>query len=288
MSAIRYTITLPAAAQMQLSAGINAQVMPLLSQAVHAIAQVTAENWQEAIHKTKLWQGERDAYATTITWRETGDFSAVVESDYKYAQEIETGRPPRDLKKMLDTSTKVRRTDKGKRFLVIPMRHGTPGNAALSPAMPASVHKLASAMEPSKVTSVSKRLSGEVTHLSPKSGMHASATQTPFLSNPKTQKAGMVAKMNYAWGDRITKGMLKAAGADAATMRKYQGMVRMDASTPKAKSSTFLTFRVMMEGSKGWIVPAQPGQYIAQKVTAEMQPKAIEAFQQAVKLTMKG
>lgn len=42
---------------------INKQVFPLLNQAVRAIAQQTAADWQENIYGAKLWSGEKDAYA---------------------------------------------------------------------------------------------------------------------------------------------------------------------------------------------------------------------------------
>lgn len=290
MAGVNYSITLPAGAQMALSVGINQQLLPFMSQAVQAIAQVTSERWQEEVRKARgIWSAEKDAYADSISWKSTGPFSAYVEADYKFAYEIETGRPPRDLKKMLDTSAKVRRTLKGKRFLVIPMRHNTPGNSALAQPMPAAVHDLAANMKMSRVVKQSERPSGQVTLLSPKSGMSPAPQQTPFLSNPKTKQAAMVASSKYAWGGRISAGMLKAAGLPKEDVKRYAGMVRMKTSTPGgAKSSSFLTFRIMMEGQAGWIVPAKPGLYLAKKVADEMQPKAEAAMAAAVTETMKG
>lgn len=291
MSLISYQITFTAGAQLNLAAGINAKVMPLLNQAVKAIAQQTASDWQEAVYKAKLWSGEKDAYAQSIKWEMTGDFSAMVSTDYKNADEIETGRPPRDLKKMLDTSLKVRRTEGGKRFLVIPMRHNTPGNSAHAKAMPGAVYALAKAMTPSRVVATGQRPSGEVTHLSPKTGMHPSANQTPYLSNPKTKQALTVSRNQYAWGGRLTSAMLKQAGLDAPERRRYAGMVKMDTSTPggKSKSSAYMTFRIMSESQTGkWIIPAQPGLYLARGVAQAMQPKAEKAFAAAVEKTISG
>ena len=188
---------------------------------------------------------------------------------------------------MLDTSTKVRRTESGKRFLVIPMRHNTPGHGAHAKAMPAAIHALADQMSKSSVTSMGQRPSGQVTWLSPKAGMGPSAKQTPFLSNPKTRGAMTVASRQYAWGDRLGKAAMKAAGIDAATRKRYAGMVRMETSTPGgAKSSAYMTFRIMMEGQKGWVVPAQPGQWIAKTVAEQMKPKAEMVFAEAVKRTL--
>lgn len=261
---------------------INGQVMPLLSQAVRAVAQQTQSNWQESVLRAKLWSGEKDPYAASISWKMTGSFAAAVSTEYKYAEEIETGRPARNLKKMLDTSDKVRRTTTGKRFLVIPFRH-TVGK------MPAGVKSMATSMQMSRVIAQSMRPSGEVTNLSPKAGMSPAAKQSAYLSNPVTKSHSAVARRSYEWGGRLKAGALRGAGMDAATTKRYAGMVRMDASTPGGKkSSTYMTFRIMMEGSQGWIVPAQPGLFIAKKVAEAMQPKAEAAFAEAVKRTLTG
>ncbi len=288
MADIRYNITFDLGNVLDITAAVNKAVFPLLHQSVNAIGKQTAENWKEAVYKAKLWSGEKDAYANSITWTMTGDFSGYVEATYKHAEEIEKGRPPRDLKKMLDTSMKVRRTEKsGKRFLVIPFRHNTPGNNAHARAMPAAIHALADLMSKSSVVGMGQRPSGEVTWMNPKAGMGPSAKQTPFLSNPKTKSAATVASRQYAWGDRLGKAAMKADGIDAPTRKRYAGMVRMETSTPGgAKSSAFMTFRVMMEGSKGWVVPAQPGQWIAKAVTDAMKPKAETVFAEAIKRTL--
>lgn len=276
---IKYSITFDAADT--LGNAINAAVMPLMNQAVRAIAQKAANDWQEAILRGKMWQGEKDDYAKSVKWEMTGDFSAFVSSDYRYAAEIETGRPSRDLKKMLDTSNKVRRTKNGKRFLVIPFRHNLN-------SMPSAVSSMAGSLSQSSVTSVGRRPSGQVTNLSPKTGMSpaSKSLQTPFLSN-RNGKAMAVASRNYAWGDRMSKAALKSAGLSSGDQKKYAGMVRMKANTPNgSKSSSFLTFRVMMEGSSGWIVKAQAGQYILKGVSDALTPKAQEVFKAAIARTI--
>ncbi len=285
---INYSITFQGSIQMDLSRGINAQVLPLMHQAVKAVAQQTSTNWQERVMRAKLWSGEKDAYASSIKWEMTGDFTAVVSSDYKYAGDIEVGRPPRDLKKMLDTSNKVRRTKDGRRFLVIPMRHNTAGNNAIGRAMPASVNALAQNMAPSKIRDEGQRPSGQVTKLSPTAGMSPSRKQTPYLSNISTKQEMTVASRNYSWGDRISRAQLKAAGASIVDQKRYQGMVRMSTSTPGGKkSSAMLTFRIMMENSRGWVIPAQPGQYLARDTVTDMQPKATAAFAAAIAATLR-
>lgn len=275
MAQIKYNISFDLGTQLDLTATINKAVLPLLNQAVRAVAQQTAANWQAEVGKAKLWSGEKDAYAQSISWKMTGDFSAVVEATYKHAGEIESGRPARDLKKMLGTSMKVRRTEAGKRFLVIPLRHN------VKKLEEAGLYEQAKDLEASMIEAVGERPSGEITHLSPVSGMQPTTKQTAFLSNPRTRAAMQVPKNVYAWGRRMT-------AAQAGKNKWAAGMVRFDTSTPNANSSQYMTFRIMMEGQGGWVVPAQPGLYLAKKVTDEIQPKAILAFQEAIKRQLKG
>lgn len=269
-----------------LSSAINRQVFPFLSQAVRAVSQQTASDWQAAVYGAKLWSGEKDRYAGSISWRMTGDLTAVVASDYRHASDIESGRPARDLKRMLDTSTKVRRTEDGRRFLVIPLRHNTPGNSAHAPSMPAGVYDLAKQLGASTITGSGQRAVGEVTRLSPKTGMSKSPHQTPYLSDVGTKRAASTTQHTYQWGQRLTASAMKGAGIDPRQHRWAVGMHRFDSSTGSAKSSTYLTFRLMVEGSSGWVVPPQPGQFLAKKTTDAMRPKASAAFAEAVRRTL--
>lgn len=257
---MNYRISLSLGSAMELSNGINALLFPLVNQAVNGIAQATASRWIESVQRAKLWSGEKDAYAKTITYRMTGDFSAVVESDYRYAADIENGRPPRDLKKMLDTSMKVRTTSKGTRYLIIPFRHNTPGNGAHAPEMSPGVHAQAKMLSMSTIVGHTRRVSG--------TGAYSLKTQGPAT----------VRQRKYNWGDRLV-------GPDVP--KNQQGMVRMNTATGEGKkSSAFLTFRVMSEKSKGWIVPAQPGLHIARDVQQEMQPVAEEFLSEALKRSL--
>lgn len=275
---IKYRISLDLASKMQMSAGINAALMPLVNQAVNGIAQQTSANWQEAAHRAKLWSGERDAYASSISYRMTGDFSAVVESDYKYAQEIETGRGPRDMKTMLNTSMKVRRTMSGTRFLIIPMRHNVSN-------MPTHVHAAAKNLTASSITGQGLRRAGEITSARIGMGLlplgEKRQRRNPFASDPSSRKAAMVTKFQYSWGAKLAAGSMGPNPKGKSD--RFAGMVKMDTSTPGAPRSTFLTFRIMSEKSKGWIYPAQPGQNIAQKVAQDMQPRAEAVIAEAVR-----
>lgn len=251
---LTYSITFDLGGKLDLVSGINAQVMPLMNQAVRAIAQATAANWRESVMRAKMWSGEKDAYANSIQAKMTGDFSAYVWADYGKAAEIETGRPPRDLKKMLDTSLKVRINKRGERYMIIPFRHGTPGSN--SNPMPQAVYQQASQLSASSIVAQSRRVSG------------TGAWDT------KTRQPATVNKNIYSWGQRLD---------GPGVPRNMKGMYRFDTGAPGAKRSSYLTFRVMTERSSGWIIPAQPGQYIAKKVADDMSPKAEAVFAEALR-----
>lgn len=245
---MQYKITLDLGSRLEMSAGINSKVFPLVNQAVNGIAQATAARWIESVQRAKMWSGEKDAYAKSITYRMTGDFSAVVETDYRLAAEIENGRPARDLKKMLDTSMKVRVSRTGLRYLIIPFRHNAD-----------TVPQAAKSMSLSTITGRGRRLSG--------TGAWSLKTQAPAT----------VRQRPYNWGDRL--------GGDGVA-KNQQGMVRMNTATSAGKkSSAFLTFRVMSEKSRGWIIQTQPGQHIVKGVADEMQPMAEAFIAEAVRRT---
>lgn len=289
MADISFKLHFDLGSVLEISAVVNKAVFPLLNQAVRAVAQQTAADWQKAVYQAKLWSGEKDSYAKSITWTMTGDFKAVVEASYKLAEEIERGRPPRDLKKMLNTSLKVRRTTKGSRFLIIPFRHNTPGNSASGNEMPDHVYQEAKGLTASSIIGQGQRRSGEITTSVFGRGMRPLGEnrqrRNPYLSSLATKAAMTVNKNQYSWGGKLAPGSL--GPNPKGKVDRFAGMHRFETSTPGGgKSSSYLTFRVMSEKSKGWIVPAQPGQPIAQGVQAKMQPKAQAAFSEAIKRTL--
>lgn len=257
---------------------INRSVFPLLNQGINAIAQQTVINWKASVYRAKLWSGEKDAYAATITYRMTSDLSAVVESNYLYDEEIENGRPARDLKKMLDTSMKVRRTKTGSRFLVIPFRHNVS-------SMPSHVYAQAMGLTASSIIGQTQRRAGELTSSAFGIGMvpmsETRQRRNPFAKSTESRKDVMVNKNQYSWGAKLVAGSM--GPNPRGKTDRFAGMVRFDTSTPGAPRSSYLTFRIMSEKSNGWIIPAQPGQNIAKKVAEDMQPLAEKVIQEAFK-----
>jgi hypothetical protein len=117
----------------------GAPIQDALSHARRALQKIgmeTRSRWADLIEQSPSIPREQKAYVQSLTVENTGPQVSVY-SDWKYAYEIENGRPSRDLKRMLDTSMKVRvstsKKNAGKRYLIIPFRHSTasmPGRCA--------------------------------------------------------------------------------------------------------------------------------------------------------------
>lgn len=214
------------------------EALPLVRRAMERIGYETQARWRNLIQQDPKIRGEwREPYQASIALENTGPLRFSIYSDWKYAYEIENGRPSRDLKRMLDTSLKVRvstsKNNAGKRYLIIPFRHNVD-------SMPSNVQKLAQSMRKSSVPSMGRRLSG--------TGAWDVETKAPAL----------VAQRKYKWGDRLPAGLALKQAPHHKTDR-YAGMVRFNADSGKSKSSVYLTFRTMMEGSAGWITKPVPG-----------------------------
>jgi hypothetical protein len=249
-----YTVAFNAA---NLIKGLNLQLEAAIAHAIQTTALTAQAAWQQTIMQTPgIWQPIRDRYAGSIQVEYSpGGMGARIYSDDPMATPIETGIPARDLKRMLDTSHKVRVTKTGQRYLIIPFRHNIPGNNALAGAMPDAIYAQAQHLTKSKIT-------GQV---SMRSGLNA--------SDVRTQGPLMTMRNTYKWGGRLD-------GPDVA--KRFKGMYRFDTSSGKQNYSSYMTFRVMKEGSSGWIIPAQPGRYIVKAVSEQAQQMLQTEVQSAI------
>lgn len=245
-------------------------IFPQVSAAVQMVAEEAAFRWKSAVMKARLWSGEKGPYVDSIKWAMVNAFEAEVTTDYQLAGPIETGRPARDLKLMLQTSNKARVVQsgpkKGQRYLIIPFRHNTPtdsGQGALAPQMPSHVYALARNLAPSVVL-------------------------PPGSVKPATRvsaNGSVVPQHSYKWGGRLPAGLTpKLKQSHHSDI--HAGMVRMDTSSGKSKSSAYLTFRIMGEWSSGWVVGPREGLYLARGVAEGLQPVLEQAVGQAVTLAM--
>ena len=231
---------------------INARIRARVNFAVRSTAEEGANRWKKSVMDAKLWQGEKKRYVKAIAWKNTGDMSALVYSDYEHAYDIETGRPQRDLKQYLQTSRKTREAKSGphahQKYLIIPFRHNVPtasGKGVYAPQMPRHVYQIAKELAKSSVLAPGS--------INPRTRISASGQQ--------------VRRHSFQWGGRLPAGLAPKLKAEHHS-DPYAGMVRFNTSrrSAKVRASAYLTFRVMGEWSDGWVVPPQPGQYLAKGV----------------------
>lgn len=272
MSGVRFNVSIELFMPMAMyEAGPNA--LPNLASAVNAVSLMAQDKWRTYAKGDKLGIGfQTGRYHDSIQVREMGKFAAEVYSDLPYAQAIETGVPARDMKIMLDTSMKVRMSKAGKRYLIIPFRWGTPGTKTYGGnVMPSNaVHEVAQAMTASRTKGTEARISGN--------GAWDIKTRAPFK----------VEQRIYAWGSRLTKDQINQAGTFGTLAKRMAGMVKFQNLTRGgSKDTEYMTFRVMVEGSSGWIAKAIAGKYPARTVADEMRPLAKQIFEQALSEDMR-
>lgn len=236
-------------------------VMPQTRRTLDRIGLLARERWADKIQQAKLPPEVKAEYIASLTIESSGPMQVSVYSDYEQAYNIENGQPSRDMKRMLDTSMKVRvstsKKNAGKRYLVIPFRH------TLS-SMPTAVRAAAKSLSQSSVVETGFRQSGT------------------GAWNPKTRAPYLVPRRIYAWGDRLPAGLAMKSSTQHKTDR-YAGMVRMNTSAGKGRSSAYLTFRTMMEGSAGWITKPVPGIYQVKQVVQEIEPIAKAMLEDALR-----
>lgn len=240
-------------------------VFPNLEHAVKTIANAAHQRWLAYAQGKPLPDGKiitprSGAYLKSIQIRQIDSTHWEIFSDAPYAGAIEYGTGPYDLKQILKTSDRVRRTKSGKRYLIIPFRWGTgtgsgKGVSFGRQVMAPEVHAIAKSLIPSQVVGMTQRESGNF-------------------------PGKMIPQAKYKWGGRLQHADLARAGIGGQQAQRMAGMVRFD--NPGGKHSQYLTFRVMSEDSRGWIRPAQPGKFPAKEAVETYRPIAEQAFKAAL------
>lgn len=249
---------------------LTKDAFPHLALAVERIAQGALARWQGFARGEPMPDGRSigirsGKYLGSIQLRQVNDFTAEVYSTLPYASAIEEGSPARDMKRMLGSSWKVRVNKKGKRYLIIPFRHNTPGSVQGN-AMPQAVHDWWKnpGRESSRITGDPERVSG---------AQGSSIT---------TRQQMTVPGRTYHWGSRLSKVALQGMGMDAHQVRRMAGMVNFREQGSGARHSGFITFRIMSEDSPGWQAPARDGMWPARVTANELRPVAEAGFKLAM------
>jgi len=224
--------------------------------ATYAIQQAWIDNSKGAFKRASgsyiaaIEQGAQYPYAGDI-------FRGAVINTAPHASAIEHGSRAWDMKKMLHTSSKARRSAKGKLYMIIPFRHGTPGSVSLKP-MPKAVYAGARKLTTSRLTGtkqVDNQFGNPITKGKFKFGTRLNSNvgiRTKTLNKAQAGQAGVKNPYSYTWKSSPYKGMVKFPRHSSAG------------------GSQYMTFRVMHEDSKGWIHPGTQPYHLAQRTAVKM------------------
>ncbi|MHA0048572.1 hypothetical protein [Deinococcus sp. PEB2-67] len=215
------------------------ELFPNQVRALQGLAQLAQRRWIEyatgarALPDGRTLSADSGEYASSIKIRADGALKYVIYSDAPHAEWLEYGGPAWDMRKLLGTSDKVRISEDGHRYLIVPFRHKAPG--ALGVTMPQETHSYW--LQRDRKSSV---VSG---HYREQSVQPGGATVT---------------RNTYLWGDRLSARDLSDMGLDPeGAARNLVGMVRFQ---HQDRGGSYLTFRVISDASEnGWQQPAQPG-----------------------------
>lgn len=203
-----------------------------------------------------------------------------------YAKAIEDGFNPFDMKKALETSKKVRVSKEGKRYLVIPFEHGTPGSSGKR-EMPKEIYKEAKELSHSAITGIRKE------------GIVQGAKGYAEAEMLKQHNPDKVNRNNYVWGDRLTSvdksspyyGMVRfqknpTINREKLELGKFVGASKNATENYKSYSS-YMTFRVMSEDSIGWNHPGMGAMNILRDTISQNRDAVNRMLADAAKKDMK-
>ena len=230
--------------------------------AVHDATKDVQKEWvntamQAFKHPSGAYTG---AIEEGITYPYGSHLAGKVENRAPHAAAIEEGVKDFDQHKALQTSHQVRISKKGKKYLIIPFRHGTPGTRQ-SPPMPQSVYNMAQNL----VASQQKR--GPYV---PSMNIQSRTSPRAFVAGPGSSVAAPAAqRFQYQWGGRVEESDVGDLDKrDDWTTSPYTRMYKFQA--PTGTGTAYLTFRTMSEGSKGWYNQGFAGMHLARNTADKL------------------
>jgi hypothetical protein len=262
-----------------ISAAVDAMGLEALPNTARAVEQATflvQRLWIQAAGGAEVeLNGQRfavrrrsGAYARSISdgleYPADGELlKGRVTANSPYAEAIEKGQPPHDLKPALLGGPRARVGKDGQRYTIVPFRHNTPGQGATGQSMPAEVYKKAKSLQFSEVVGKRKELNA----------------RGKFVLRAVYRRGG---QLGYMGPGRHRD---KPEGHEYThTTSIYSGMVRMG----KKGQSSYLTFRVVSEHSppNAWWSPGVPPKPISEAVAAMARENVVELIRRGFEQDM--
>ena len=185
-----------------------------------------------------------DIIEQVVTVTNTDPNASIVEDghgSYSLVDKIRWGQTP-----------KMKRTKDGTWYLTIPFRHSA-YRSAKQQASGGVTARAQRTMMPSFVYNAAKKLA-------PSSGLNA--------GKQYTASGQYRAADRYRWGGRLGSQVSGGRMGGALIPSRYQGMVKMSGGKGH---TAYLTFRIITQKSKGWIIPAKAGLKIAARLLAQIE-----------------
>jgi hypothetical protein len=262
--------------------------LPHMPQALNVIGEQILVQWRkytqgESMPGTPRVINSRGPYTKSIHLNDESNGSKVIESTGPWTDWIEKGHGEIDLKPGLLSGPKARMGKKGP-YTIVSFRQGVPTSIKSNNPMPQDTYK----------------------HMINMTGAINKAYQSGQSAQPGTSRvtSNTGGKRKTTWGYRLPaeqggepqaktikeSGFGKQITFNGETFRlagrtpgeythktgKQTGMVRMDTSAGRGKTSEYRTFRVvsMRSDPRSWIVPAADPLPIRDKVIQAVAPKA--------------
>lgn len=181
------------------------------------------------------------------------DLTGEVFSNCPYADLIENGQAPRDMKEGLLNSPKAKMSKSGNRYITIPFRHGTPGSTGLRP-MPKRIYDQAKQLGYSRRNGLLQKAWGLLT-----TGKWKKYTWGGRLGNDQTGRTSHISPHPGA-------GYTQKTG-------HYAGMVKMG----QPGHTQYLTFRRVSDNSdpRSWQHPGVKPKPIREAVVEHTRTEAV-------------
>lgn len=247
---------------------------------------------QHVVQWRKFTSGEQIPGAPRVI-NSRGDYTKSINADLSsdqlkriYSQGpwtdwVEKGHGEIDLKPGLLRGPKARMGKNGP-YNIVSFRHGIPNSLKSNNPMPTNLYKYI-------IAETKKRDAAN-----PGSGASRITGKGP--GTVQRVSGAIDLKRNYQWGFRVPASMGGQAktketsrGPYTWTTGKYTGMVRMDASTKRATTSEYRTFRVVSYRSdpSSWIVPPQDPIPIRQKVIEVLREESHKLIKMGIEEDLK-
>jgi len=249
---------------------------PHLLDALNQLASEYVRAWRgfsqgEPIPGTPRVIRSRGDYTRSIKADTSNDLVKIVYTDFPHEDEIEKGHGPIDLKPGLLSGPHAKMGKNGP-YAIVPFRHGVPTSSGQNNPMPMSVYKTMQ-----KTMSEYSDKTGASAHSRVISGGQGGASRV-------TEWNARLGKLPDGIRSKLVSRFIPGASNYTWKSGKHAGMVALQTSTGKAKSSKYMTFRVVSVNSdpSSWIVPPVPGINIRQAVIDKMRERTAEAIVAAI------